>query len=79
MTAAAARHAALFDLTGRVALITGASRGLGAAMARGLAEAGAEVILNARDPAALEAEAARLRADGLRAPSLLTGSSTTEG
>ena len=67
MTAAAARHAALFDLTGRVALITGASRGLGAAMARGLAEAGAEVILNARDPAALEAEAARLRADGLRA------------
>jgi gluconate 5-dehydrogenase len=36
-------------------------------MARGLAEAGAEVILNARDPAALEAAAAALSAEGLRA------------
>lgn len=61
----APQHAAKFDLTGRVALVTGASRGLGAAMARGLAEAGAEVILNGRDPAALEAQAAALRADGL--------------
>ncbi|MGX9966950.1 SDR family oxidoreductase [Roseomonas sp. F4] len=58
-------HVQKFDLTGRVALITGASRGLGAAMARGLAEAGAEVILNGRDPAALEAMAEALRADGL--------------
>lgn len=41
--------AKLFDLTGRRALITGSSRGLGLTMARGLAEAGAEVILNGRD------------------------------
>lgn len=59
------QHAALFDLTGRVALITGASRGLGAAMARGLARAGAEVVLNGRDPATLEAQAGTLRAEGL--------------
>ncbi|MGG5810179.1 SDR family oxidoreductase [Falsiroseomonas sp. CW058] len=59
------QHAALFDLTGRVALVTGASRGLGAAMARGLARAGAEVILNGRDQATLEAQADALRAEGL--------------
>ena len=39
----------LFDLTGRVALVTGSSRGLGMVMARGLAEAGTEVILNGGD------------------------------
>lgn len=37
-----------FDLTGRVALITGGSKGLGKAMARGLAEAGADVIISSR-------------------------------
>ncbi|WP_376093462.1 SDR family NAD(P)-dependent oxidoreductase [Roseomonas sp. CCTCC AB2023176] len=51
-------HRQKFDLTDRLALITGGSRGLGLAMARGLAEAGAEVVLNARDPAATEAAAA---------------------
>jgi gluconate 5-dehydrogenase len=60
-----AAHAQKFDLTGRVALVTGASRGLGAAMARGLAQAGAEVILNGRNVETLEAQAASLRAEGL--------------
>jgi gluconate 5-dehydrogenase len=49
-----------FDLTGRVALITGAYRGLGFAIARGMAEAGARVILNGRKPAELDAAAQSL-------------------
>jgi gluconate 5-dehydrogenase len=44
----------LFDITGRRALVTGSSRGIGRALAEGLAKAGAEVIINARDASALE-------------------------
>ncbi|TIV25608.1 MAG: SDR family NAD(P)-dependent oxidoreductase, partial [Mesorhizobium sp.] len=44
-----------FSLAGRTALVTGSVRGLGFEMARGLAEAGARVILNGREPATLEA------------------------
>lgn len=40
----------LFDLTGRRALVTGSTRGIGLALARGLASAGAAVLLNGRDP-----------------------------
>ncbi len=39
----------LFDLTGRLALVTGSSQGIGLAIAQGLAEAGARVVLNGRD------------------------------
>ncbi|TIV87521.1 MAG: SDR family NAD(P)-dependent oxidoreductase, partial [Mesorhizobium sp.] len=42
-----------FSLAGRTALVTGSVRGLGLEMARGLAEAGARVILNGREPATL--------------------------
>ena len=56
-----------FSLAGRVALVTGASRGLGFAMAEGLAEAGATVVLNGRDPASLAARASELRDRGLSA------------
>jgi gluconate 5-dehydrogenase len=57
----------MFDLTGKVALVTGASRGLGWAMAKSLATAGAHVVLNARDHAALETRAGELKAAGLKA------------
>jgi gluconate 5-dehydrogenase len=58
---------AAFDLSGRVALITGGGSGLGFAMARGLAEAGARVVLNGRNAAKLEAAAATLQGEGLEA------------
>lgn len=48
----------LFDLRGRLALITGSSQGIGLSLARGLAEHGARVVLNGRDSAKLEAAAA---------------------
>ena len=53
-----------FDLTGRTALITGSSGGIGFALARGLAGAGARVILNGRRAAPLEAAAELLREEG---------------
>ena len=54
----------LFDLTGKTALITGSSRGLGRAMAEGLAGAGARVILNGVNAARLDEAAAEMRAQG---------------
>ena len=54
----------LFDLSGRVALVTGASRGLGYEMACGFAAAGGRVILSSRKADACEAAAAAIRADG---------------
>jgi gluconate 5-dehydrogenase len=54
----------LFDLSGRTALVTGSSRGLGRAMAKGLAAAGAAVVLNGVDAARLAAAAAEMRAAG---------------
>lgn len=55
---------AQFDLTGKTALITGSSAGIGLALARGLADAGARVILNARNAHKLEQAAEQLRAPG---------------
>jgi gluconate 5-dehydrogenase len=60
----------LFDLTGRVALVTGSSKGIGLAIAEGLAGAGAEVVLNARNAAELEASRVRLVSGGATAHAL---------
>ena len=57
----------LFDLTGRLALVTGSSRGIGLALSRALASAGARIVLNGRDRATLAATAAALRAEGVDA------------
>ena len=50
----------LFDLTGKVALVTGGSKGLGCAMARGLALAGADIVINSRDGGELESAMAEI-------------------
>jgi gluconate 5-dehydrogenase len=55
---------ALFDLSGRTALVTGSSRGLGRAIAEGLAKAGARVMVNGVDPARVEAATAEMCAAG---------------
>lgn len=55
----------LFNLTGKRALVTGSSQGIGLALARGLAAAGADVILNGRDAAKLKAAAESLGAKHL--------------
>ena len=55
----------LFDLTGRTALVTGSSKGIGFALARALGSAGATVVLNARDEVRLAAARAALQAEGL--------------
>jgi gluconate 5-dehydrogenase len=57
----------LFDLSGRTALITGSSRGIGFALAQGLAQAGARVIINSRQSAAVDAAVAQLKDQGLSA------------
>ena len=50
----------LFDLTGKVALLTGASKGMGKAMAEGLAEHGAKVVISSRKLDQCEAVAAEI-------------------
>ncbi|MCG8356997.1 MAG: SDR family oxidoreductase [Kiloniellales bacterium] len=54
-----------FKLDGKLALVTGSSQGIGLALARGLGQAGAEIVLNGRDEAKLTEAADGLRAEGL--------------
>ena len=56
-----------FDLTGKVAIVTGASKGIGESIARGLAEHGAKVVVSSRRQEAVDAVAASYRADGFEA------------
>jgi NAD(P)-dependent dehydrogenase (short-subunit alcohol dehydrogenase family) len=72
----------LFDLEGRVALVTGASSGLGVAFARGLARAGANVVVTARRVELIEQTSAMLREFGVRStaiPADITDESEFEG
>lgn len=57
----------MFDLSGRRALVTGSSTGIGYALAKGLAGAGAEVVLNGRNEARLAEAVSRLREEGATA------------
>ena len=59
-----------FDLTGKVAIVTGSSKGIGKAIARGLAEQGAKVIISSRNQAACDEVADSFKADGLEAISI---------
>ena len=55
----------LFDLSNKTALITGSSQGIGFALAKGLADAGATIVLNGRDVDKLSDAASKLKADGI--------------
>jgi gluconate 5-dehydrogenase len=69
----------LFDLTGRSALITGGSRGLGLQIATALGEAGARVVLVARNGEEVQQASSRLRQDGLDAAGIAGDASLPEG
>jgi len=64
------RNGALFDLSGRVAIVTGTSRGLGQLFARALAKAGADLVLTSRKRASLSEFESEIRALGRQAISL---------
>lgn len=56
-----------FDLSGKVAIVTGSSKGIGQSIARGLAEHGAKVVISSRKQESVDLVADELRADGLEA------------
>jgi gluconate 5-dehydrogenase len=58
---------AIFSLTGKVALVTGSNRGIGYSLARGLALAGASVVLNSRDRERRDAAARNMKDEGIAA------------
>ena len=69
----------LFDLTGRIALVTGGSRGLGLQIAEALGDAGARLMLTARKADELESACAQLQARGIDARWVAADASTPEG
>ena len=56
-----------FNKTGKVAIVTGASKGIGGAMARGMAQFGGTVIVSSRKQATVDAVANQFQAEGLAA------------
>lgn len=69
----------LFDLTGKRALVTGGSRGLGLQIAQSLGEAGATIMLSSRKQADLDEAVAELSAAGIKAYAVAADCGTTEG
>ncbi|MEP2978381.1 MAG: SDR family oxidoreductase [Lentilitoribacter sp.] len=70
---------ALFDLNGKTALITGSSQGIGFALAKGLAAAGAAIVLNGRDTSKLSKAAEELKATGAKVFELAFDATDHEG
>ena len=68
----------LFDLTGRIALVTGSSRGIGRAIAEGYVAAGARVLINGRDAAAVDAAVKAIGKNALAAPFDVTNKTVVE-
>ena len=68
----------LFQLDAKIALITGASKGIGEAMSRGLAEFGAKVVISSRKQDAVDTVAEAFRADGLEATGIAANMSSIE-
>src|SRR5882762_7120682 len=68
----------LFDLTGRLALVTGSSRGIGRAIAEGYVAAGARVIINGREASAVAATVKAIGANAVAAPFDVTSKETIE-
>jgi len=72
------RLTALFDLSGRTALVTGGNSGIGLAMARALGEAGARVVLAARRPEETATAVAALAGEGIAARALVVDLATAD-
>ena len=68
----------MFDLNGRLALITGSSRGIGRAIAEGYVAAGARVVINGRDAGAVNTTVAALGTNAVAAPFDVTSSAGVE-
>ena len=72
------RIAQQFDLTGKVAIVTGASKGIGESIARGMAEFGAKVVISSRNQDAVDAVATTFQEDGLEATGIACHVGETE-
>jgi gluconate 5-dehydrogenase len=68
----------MFDLTGRIALVTGSSRGIGRAIAEGYVGAGARVVINGRDPAGVDAAVKAIGNGAVAAPFDVTDKAAIE-